>query len=221
LSENMGFKGVIFDLDGVLVDSVPIHYAAWKRLFEEDGYAFDDRIYRQKVDGRPRIDGVRGVMGDLDEEAAIEAGNRKQAYYLEMIEQGHLHPFATSIPFIRALRASGILLAAASSSENTGIILDRIGVLADFTAVVTAADVTHGKPHPEIFLAAAQRLGLSISECVVFEDAESGIKAAKLGGFFCIGVDRHQQPEYFQEADLVINDLSDLESRIQQSLFIP
>jgi beta-phosphoglucomutase len=217
----MGFKGVIFDLDGVLVDSVPIHYAAWKRLFEENGYAFDERIYRQKVDGRPRLDGVRGVMVDLDDEAAVEAGNRKQAYYLEMIEQGRLHPFATSIPFVKALGENGILLAAASSSENTSIILDRIGVLADFTAVVTAADVTHGKPHPEIFLAAAQRLGLSVSECVVFEDAESGIKAAKQGGFYCIGVDRHQQSEYFQEADLVVTDLGDFENRIQQSLFIP
>ena len=132
-----------------------------------------------------------------------------------------MHPFATSIPFVKALRASGILLAAASSSENTSIILDRIGLLADFTAVVTAADVTHGKPHPEIFLAAAQRMGLSVSECVVFEDAESGVKAAKQGGFFCIGVDRHQQSEYFQEADLVVSDLGDFENRIQQSLFIP
>ena len=215
----MSFKGVIFDLDGVLVDSIPLHYAAWKRLFEENGHAFDNRIYRQKVDGRPRLDGVRGVMGDLDEETAIEAGNRKQGYYQEMINQGQLQPFPTSIPFIKALNARGILLAAASSSENTCLILDAIGVLDDFTAVVTAADVKHGKPNPDIFLAAAKRMGLSVPECVVFEDAESGVKAAKRGGFYCVGVDRHQQPEYFREADLVVTDLGGFENRTQEPLF--
>ena len=215
----MSFKGVIFDLDGVLVDSIPLHYAAWKRLFEENGHAFDNRIYRQKVDGRPRLDGVRGVMGDLDEESVIEAGNRKQGYYQEMINQGQLQPFPTSIPFIKALSARGILLAAASSSENTCLILDSIGVLDDFMAVVTAADVKHGKPHPDIFLAAAKRMGLSVPECVVFEDAESGVKAAKRGGFYCVGVDRHQQPEYFREADLVVADLGGFENRTQEPLF--
>ena len=201
------------------MDSVPLHYAAWKRLFEENGHAFDNRIYRQKVDGRPRLDGVRGVMCDLDEESVIEAGNRKQGYYQEMINQGQLQPFPTSIPFIKALSARGILLAAASSSENTCLILDAIGVLGDFTAVVTAADVKHGKPHPDIFLAAAKRMGLSVPECVVFEDAESGVKAAKRGGFYCVGVDRHQQSEYFREADLVVTDLGGFENRTQEPLF--
>ena len=217
----MSFKGVIFDLDGVLVDSVPLHYAAWNRLFEEYGYVFDEKIYRQKVDGLPRLDGVRRVMGDLDEETIIEAGHRKQAYYLELIDQGKLRPFATSIPLIKALSERGILLAAASSSENTRIILDTIGVLDDFSAVVTAADVKHGKPNPDIFLAATQGMGLSVAECVVFEDAESGVKAAKRGGFFCVGVDRHQQPEYFREADLVVNDLGGFENRTQEPLFQP
>jgi beta-phosphoglucomutase len=207
----MNFKGVIFDLDGVLVDSVPLHYAAWKRLFDDYGYAFDKTIYRQKVDGRPRLDGVRAVMNDLDEEAVIEAGDRKQGYYLEMIKQGQLQPFPTTIPFIKTLKENGIILAAASSSVNASIILEQIGVLDDFSTVVTAADITHGKPHPEIFLTAAHRIGLSVSQCIVFEDAESGIAAAIKGGFFCIGVDRHQQPEYFINANMVIKDLGNFD----------
>lgn len=208
----MDFKGAIFDLDGVLVDSVPLHYAAWKRLFDEYGYAFNETIYRQKVDGRARLDGVRGVMSDIDEVAAIEAGDRKQGYYMEMINQGHLQPFPTTIPFIKTLKERGIALAAASSSINASVILDRIGLLEEFTEVVTAADITHGKPHPEIFLTAARRIGLSVSECVVFEDAESGITAATQGGFFCVGVDRHQQPEYFKDANMVIKDLGDFDA---------
>ena len=207
----MKFKGVIFDLDGVLVDTVPLHYAAWKRLFDEYGYAFDETIYRQKVDGRARLDGVRGVMSDLDEEAVIEASERKQGYFLKMIDQGRLQPFPTSIPFVKTLKERGILLAAASSSVNASNILERIGLLDEFTTVVTAADVIHGKPCPDIFLTAARNIGLPVSECVVFEDSESGISAARRGGFFCVGVDRHQQPQYFKEANMMVKDLADFD----------
>jgi beta-phosphoglucomutase len=205
------FKGVIFDLDGVLVDTVPLHYAAWKRLFDEYGYAFDETIYRQKVDGRARLDGIRGVMSDLDEEAAIEASDRKQGYFLKMIDQGQLQPFPTSIPFVKTLKERGILLAAASSSVNASNILERIGLLDEFTTVVTSADVIHGKPHPDIFLTAARNIGLAVSECIVFEDSESGISAARRGGFFCVGVDRHQQPQYFKEANMMVKDLADFD----------
>jgi beta-phosphoglucomutase len=205
------FKGVIFDLDGVLVDTVPLHYAAWKRLFDEYGYAFDETIYRQKVDGRARLDGIRGVMSDLDEEAAIEASDRKQGYFLKMIDQGQLQPFPTTIPFVKTLKERGILLAAASSSVNASNILERIGLLDEFTTVVTSADVIHGKPHPDIFLTAARNIGLAVSECIVFEDSESGISAARRGGFFCVGVDRHQQPQYFKEANMMVKDLADFD----------
>lgn len=207
----MRFKGVIFDLDGVLVDTVPLHYAAWKRLFDEYGYAFDETIYRQKVDGRARLDGIRGVMSDLDEEAAIEASDRKQGYFLKMIDQGQLQPFPTTIPFVKTLKERGILLAAASSSVNASNILERIGLLDEFTTVVTSADVIHGKPHPDIFLTAARNIGLAVSECIVFEDSESGISAARRGGFFCVGVDRHQQPQYFKEANMMVKDLADFD----------
>lgn len=207
----MRFKGVIFDLDGVLVDTVPLHYAAWKRLFDEYGYAFDETIYRQKVDGRARLDGIRGVMSDLDEEAVIEASDRKQGYFLKMIDQGQLQPFPTTIPFVKTLKERGILLAAASSSVNASNILERIGLLDEFTTVVTSADVIHGKPHPDIFLTAARNIGLAVSECIVFEDSESGISAARRGGFFCVGVDRHQQPQYFKEANMMVKDLADFD----------
>ncbi len=179
----MTVKGVIFDLDGVLVDTVPLHFSAWQRMFGEFGYAFDYKDYYSKVDGKPREDGVRGVLVDADEETIAAAGNAKQAYYLEMIEQGQLRPFSSSIPLIKELRQHGVLLAAASSSVNTRTILDKIGVLEDFAAVVTAADVERGKPDPLIFLTAAQNLGLAVADCVVFEDALSGVTAAKRGGF--------------------------------------
>lgn len=207
----MPCRGVIFDVDGVLVDTVPLHFAAWKRMFNEYGYEFNEQLYRQKVDGLPRQDGVRGIMSEADEATCNEAGNRKQAYFLEMIDQGLLKPFVTSINFCKELGRHGVLLAAASSSNNARTILENIGLLDDFTTVVTAADVGRGKPYPDIFLTAAQRLHLPVTECAVIEDAQSGVRAAKAGSFICIGIDRHSQPQYFTEADIVVRDLQQLD----------
>jgi beta-phosphoglucomutase-like phosphatase (HAD superfamily) len=102
-------------------------------------------------------------------------------------------------------------MAVASSSVNATAILEKIGVLNCFKTVVTAEDVSQGKPHPEIFLTAARRLGLSESVCVVFEDAESGVAAAKRGGFFCIGINRNRQPGFTNQADLVVTDLGEID----------
>ncbi|MEH6648895.1 MAG: beta-phosphoglucomutase family hydrolase [Motiliproteus sp.] len=206
----MNFKGFIFDLDGVLVDSIPLHYDAWHKTFSGYGYAFDEFIYREKVDGRPRMDAVRNIMIGADERQMNEASDIKQRHYLDMLEAGHLTTFSTTIPFIKKLKKDGILMAVASSSINAKAILKSIGILDDFIAVVTADDITYGKPHPEIFLTAASQMGLAPSECVVLEDAQSGIQAAKSGNFYCIGVDRHQNPNYFLNADMVVKDIGDL-----------
>ncbi len=206
----MPLQGVILDVDGVLVDTVPLHFEAWKRMFTEYGYYFDEQVYREKVDGRSRLDGVRKVMVNVTEEELFEAGKLKQSYYLEMIEEGRLKPFESSIRFIKDLKANKMRLAAASSSENAPLVLAEIGVLADFDAVVTGADIIHSKPHPEIFLKAAKALNLSVSDCVVIEDALSGVQAARRGDFFCVGINRHGHPEYFVEANYVIQDLAEL-----------
>ena len=219
IKKYMSLKGVIFDLDGVLVDTVPLHYAAWHRMFTEYGYAFDEKIYHEKVDGRPRLDGVSGVMHDVGQARVTEAGDLKQAYYLEMIDEGKLKAFESSIRFISELRRRQIKLAAASSSINAQLILETVGVLDDFDTVVTSANIKQGKPHPEIFLTAATRLGLSVEECVVIEDAHAGVQAAKGGGFFCVGVNRHSKPEYFQEADVVVEDLGELDYASLKQLF--
>ena len=207
----MPCKGVIFDVDGVLADTVPLHFTAWQRMFSEYGYTFNDEIYRQKVDGLPRQVGARNVMADADEATIQEAADRKQSYFLEMMDQGLLKPLPGSIDFCQALRQQGIILAAASSSVNASAILDSIHVLDLFNTVVTTADVARGKPYPDIFLTAAQRLNLSVGECIVIEDAQSGIQAAKAGGFICIGIDRHAQAQYFEQADAVVRDLLELD----------
>ncbi|MBE0554874.1 MAG: beta-phosphoglucomutase family hydrolase [Rhodobacteraceae bacterium] len=204
-------KAVIFDLDGVIADTVPAHFSAWKRMFEEEGYAFDDQVYHDKVDGRRRFDGAQAVMVDAPPDRVSAAAARKDAYFLTQIEQGQFRVFADTLDFLRACRAEGIALATASSSRNVRLVLEKAGIAGEFAAIVGGDDVSNGKPDPDIFLLAAERLGIGSDACVVIEDAISGVAAAKTGGFFCIGIDRTGQTERLAAADLVVESLSGLQ----------
>lgn len=206
----MAVRGLVFDVDGVLVDTVPLHYAAWKRMFAEYGYPFDDRTYRERVDGKSRLDGVRGVMGDVPEALVVAAGARKQALYLELLASSHLEPFPDVVRFLDRIRGRELRLAAASSSRNAPAVLERIGLLDRFDAVVTGADVERGKPEPDIFLTAARRLGLTPDDCVVFEDATAGVVAAKRGDFRCVAIDR-EHTGGLDAADLVVRSFDEVD----------
>lgn len=215
----MPLQGIVLDLDGVLVDTVPAHYAAWRRLFSEEGYFFDERVYHDKVDGRRRQDGVAAVMKNADPARIAAAGERKDSYFLDLIEQGRFKVFDGSLAFLAGCRAAGYRLATASSSRNVRHILEKAGIVDYFSAIVGGDDVERGKPDPSIFLTAAARIGLDPSNCIVVEDAISGVKAAKAGGFFCLGIDRTGQPWRLEGADMIVKDLGDVDLDSLRSAF--
>lgn len=206
----MRIRGAIFDIDGVIVDTVPLHFRAWKRMFEEYGHSFTMADYLAKVDGRPRLEGAAAILTELDAKEIKEAGDKKQSYYLEFLDKEPLAEFESTIKLIKEMKERGIKLAAASSSKNARRILQKIGLLDVFEVNVSGADFKKGKPDPEIFLTASSRLGLKPEECVVFEDAKSGVEAAKNGGFPCIGIDRHGNREALKVADRVVDDLEEI-----------
>lgn len=215
----MPFKGAIFDLDGVIVDTVPLHYEGWRYLFSDVHHIpFTLKDYEDKVDGKPRIDGVRAIMPKLSVDEAIKEGEIKQKKYLELITAGMMKEFPTSFALIKELKAKGIKLAAASSSKNAVFILEKVNLLNDFAAVISGNDFTHGKPHPEIFLKAAAAIKLEVKDCIVFEDALAGVQAAKAGGFVCVGIDRHHKVENYRQADLVVSDLGEVNYEILTKL---
>jgi beta-phosphoglucomutase len=206
----MAFRAIISDLDGVIVDTVPQHFESWQRMFAEFGVDFSFEDYKEKIDGIPRIDGVRRILAGASEKEIEKACARKQELFLELIEGG-VNPYPTTVALFRDFQVRGIRLAAISSSKNCETILRSIDLYRIFTAVITGNDITKGKPDPQIFLMAAEALSLEPAECVVFEDAALGVEAAKLGRFPCVGIDRHGTPDRLAAADLVVSDLGEVD----------
>jgi beta-phosphoglucomutase len=215
----MAIKGLIFDLDGVLVDTVPVHFLAWSRMFRDYGYEFGKREYRNLVDGRPRFDGAQAVMINHSDDEIRKAANKKNDYYVEMIDRGDFKVFDAAVTLVRQSQANGYGLAAASSSVNVRTVLEKAGLLDAFPVIIGGDDVKNGKPDPEIFLAAASGLGLTVDECIVIEDSSSGVQAAKSGGFYCVGLQHEDHAEDLPGADEIVSSLSEISiERIESSI---
>jgi beta-phosphoglucomutase len=206
----MAFKAAIFDLDGVIVDTVPIHFKAWKRMFADYGKGFTLDDYKKKVDGIPRVDGCRAILTDLSDDEIKAAGDKKQAYYLEYLQEEGIRVYDSSVVLIRRLIENSIKTAVISSSKNLLMILQRTGLKGLFEVIISGNDISKGKPDPQVFLMAARRLDVLPDESLVFEDATLGIEAAKKAGMRCVGIDRDGNPGLFNKADVVVHDLSEI-----------
>ena len=198
-----------FSIWMVLVDTVPAHMEAWARMFREFGYPFDARIYEHHIDSRPRVEALRSVMDGATPERIAHAAAVKNGYFLENLQKGLLNQFETSAQFVRAWKAKGVRMATASSSVNVRLILRTIGLIDAFDVIIGGNDVQLGKPEPEVFKA-GRELGVSVRDCVVFQDAITGVQAAKAGGFFCVGILRYGEAAKLAGADRIIMDLSDI-----------
>lgn len=204
----MHFKGAIFDLDGVIVDTVPLHFKAWKRMFNEYGKSFSFEDYKDKVDGIPRMSGARAILTDVSDEELEKAGAKKQRYFLEFLEKEEIRVYESTLDLVKQLRQNNIKVAVISSSKNCLPILKKAGIDVLFAVIITGHDIKKGKPDPQVFLTASEKLGLNSQECIVFEDAVLGVEAAKRGSFKCVGIDRYSSPSRLAKADLVVDDLS-------------
>lgn len=215
----MSFKGAIFDLDGIIVNTVPLHFRAWKRMFSEYGKDLTFADYKEKVDGIPRLDGAKAILTDLDKTELGKAAARKQAYYLELVDEGEIEIYHSTVDLIKELKKNSIKVAAASSSRNCRYILEKSNLTDLFDTIVSGGDFKAGKPDPEIFLLSASKIDLSPSEAIVFEDAKLGVEAAKNGGMFCVGVAREGNIEFLSQADIVVKDLSEVDYAKLKALF--
>lgn len=188
------FQAVLFDLDGVLVDTAEDHFLAWKQIADEQGVPFD-RKKNERLRGVPRMESLRIIFEDVEPMPPDleEIAARKNAIYVERISRitpDHLLPGVDRL--LKALKAQGILIALGSSSKNAKPVLDSLRIASFFDAVVDGHGFTHAKPAPDVFLNGAALLGVRPEACVVVEDAPSGILAAKAAGMFAVGIARDE-----------------------------
>ena len=232
------YTAALFDLDGVLTPTAELHQQAWRTLFEQflAGHAGADHTpytsadYFAHIDGRPRFDGVRSLLAsrgialpegsfeDPPGEGSVGAlGNRKNALFNELLRTQGIEPYPGSVRLLDHLERTGTAMAVVSSSRNARDVLAAAGLTARFSVVVdgvvAAADAIAGKPRPDMFLAAADRLGVTAAGSVVLEDAVSGVAAGAAGDFgLVVGVDRGAGRETLiaAGANVVVEDLAEL-----------
>ena len=186
----MTLAAVIFDLDGVLVDTAELHFRAWGRLAEELGVPFDraDNEALRGVDRRESYLRLRRRR-NVDEAEIDEHTARKNAYYQQSLES--LSPadvLKGTGELLARLREADVAVAVASSSRNAQRVLQKIGLIEAFGVIVDGNDLTAAKPDPQIFLLAAERLGCDLTDCVVVEDAADGVAAALAAGIAVVGI---------------------------------
>ena len=185
-------KAIIFDLDGVICSTDHYHYLAWKALADKLGIYFDEAI-NNRLRGVSRMESLEIVLERSEkaynqkekEQFAFEKNELYKSLLVQMNEADLSEEVKTTLD---TMRSRGYKLAIGSSSKNTKLILSRIGLADFFDAIADGTDIQNSKPHPEVFLLAAQRLGFNPDECLVVEDAKAGIEAATRGGFESAGL---------------------------------
>ena len=181
--------GVVFDMDGVLVDSGAHHREAWRALLREVGVVPDPDFWRVTI-GRPAEEAVGLLLGSpLSPAESYRLASRKRDHYVQLAARG-IQPVAGAPAFVASVRGHGLPCAVATSASRRDVfrLLREIGLGNHFAAIVTAEDVVFAKPHPEVYLLAAEAIHVDPRSCLAFEDALVGVKAAYAAGMTVIGV---------------------------------
>jgi beta-phosphoglucomutase len=206
-------RAVIFDVDGVLVDSYDAHFRSWRDVLAEHGLALDEAGFAQTF-GRTSREIIAKMWGDgVDDARARAIDDRKEALYRDIVRDA-FPAMAGAVALIDALLAAGFVLGVGSSAPpaNVELTLACLGRGAAFSAIVTGRDVTRGKPDPQVFLLAAERLGVAPAQCVVIEDAPAGVRAAVAAGMASVALLGTAPAETLAEAGarLTVGSLDEL-----------
>jgi len=203
-------KALLFDLDGVIVSTEKNHFEAWQQTANKLGISFTEHD-NEALKGVNRVDSLRKILslGDIaisEQEFEVLLTYKNEVYLASISNLSTSDVLPGVMDLLKSAKAKGIKIGLGSSSKNAPMILDRLGIKSWFDVLIDGNGVTNPKPDPEVFLNGANSLGLLPSECLVFEDALSGVKAAKDGGFIAIGVGN---PMLKGVADVYLNELTE------------
>ena len=210
----MKYSAAIFDLDGVICFTDKYHYQAWKAMADEEGIYFDEKI-NNRLRGVSRMESLEIILERADkkysESEKLEMATRKNEKYKELLNQMSPADLPEDVAFaLKKLKEGGIKLAIGSSSKNAKTILTQIGIINEFDKISDGNNITNSKPDPEVFLKAAEMLGLNPKECLVVEDAKAGIEAAAAGGFDSAGIGEAALDELTTHPIQKISDLLEI-----------
>jgi beta-phosphoglucomutase family hydrolase len=203
--------GVIFDMDGVLVDSYHPHFESWRQLAEENDLRMTEEQFAHQF-GRTSREIIRSLWGEhINDETIATLDRRKESLYREIIRKD-IPVCDGLLELLSDLAADDATMAVGSSGppENVDAVLDGLNIRHYFSAVITGMDVARGKPDPQVFLLAAERMGLAPLKCTVIEDAPAGLKAAHNAKMKAIGITTSHPRDRLCEADLIISSLTEL-----------
>ena len=188
----VNIEAVIFDLDGVIVTTDDYHYEAWKKIADQENIYFDREI-NERLRGVSRMESLEIILEKsskiYNEEEKIELATRKNDYYKNLLENLTKEDILPGIlETLNYLENKKIKTAIGSSSKNTMFILNKIGLIDKFDAIVDGTMIKNSKPAPEVFLQAAEKVGIKAEKCLVVEDADAGVEAGKRAGMRVLGV---------------------------------
>jgi beta-phosphoglucomutase len=207
---------VLWDLDGVLVDTSSFHFEAWRRLMAEMGRELSEEEFRATF-GRRNSEILRRWLPDLSDREIDRLSERKEAIFRELLpEKIPLLPGVRRLTMELADAGAAQAVASSTPRANLEVVLPRLGL--PIAAYVGAEDVSRGKPHPEVFLKAAEKLSVPPARCVVIEDSVAGVEAARGAGMACVAVTTTWPRERLADADLVVDSLEEISVEQLRSL---
>jgi len=200
--------GVIWDMDGVIADTAPYHLKAWQKVFQKRGVNFTEDDFKHHF-GQRNDTITRNTLGEQISQSEIDTvAGEKEETFRKLVSQ-NIKPLPGAIKLMKALSEYGIKIALASSApiENIRLVTQSLGIDNCFQTIVSGRDVAEGKPSPQGFLLAAQKLGVEPKHCIVIEDAIAGVSACKRAGMRCIAVTNTHPRESLTEADHIVDTL--------------
>lgn len=208
---------VLWDMDGTLVDSEEYHWLSWRDTMQLEGVSITHDQFLKTFGQRNDSILPQWLNSAATPESIIRIGDSKEELYRKLVHEGRIEPLPGVMDWIERLRNQGWRQAVASSAprKNIEVVLDAMGLAGFFDALVSAEDVTAGKPDPQVFQKGAERLGMPPARCIVVEDAVPGVEAARRAGMRCIGVSRKAA---LTGADVVVRSLTDLPPTVFEDL---
>lgn len=202
-------KAIIFDVDGVLLDSVDFHFESWESVFKGENIPFDYDQYLTKVNGVPRKQGILNMIPDIQDEHVETLMQTKQSHFEDLLHSKDMHPLPEVKETLEKLQKQ-YRLGAASSSKNAKTLLQKTGLSDFFEVIITGNDFSKSKPDPELFLLAAEKMNIDPKTTAVVEDAAIGLKAAKAAGMLPIGLSSSHDASLEQETSYIVSTVREL-----------